>query len=89
MSYAIIRNINLKKDNLAGCYKHNERKNTNYSNKDIDTSKSILNYSIKAPTSTYTKLLNNLISQYDLKGRIISFPFLSFVFTTGTNTKCK
>lgn len=72
MSYAIIRNINLKKDNLAGCYKHNERKNTNYSNKDIDTSKSILNYSIKAPTSTYTKLLNNLISQYDLKGRIIS-----------------
>ena len=35
MSYAIIRNANYKKDNLAGLYKHNERKNTNYSNKDI------------------------------------------------------
>lgn len=32
MSYAIIRNANYKKDNLAGLYKHNERKNTNYSN---------------------------------------------------------
>ena len=28
MSYAIIRNANYKKDNLAGLYKHNERKNT-------------------------------------------------------------
>ena len=36
MSYAIIRNANYKKDNLAGLYKHNERKNTNYSNKDIN-----------------------------------------------------
>ena len=38
MSYSIIRNANYKKDNLAGLYKHNERKNTNYSNKDIDFS---------------------------------------------------
>ena len=28
MSYAIIRNANYKRDNLAGLYKHNERKNT-------------------------------------------------------------
>ena len=39
MSFAIIRNSNYKKDNLAGLYKHNERKNTNYSNKNIDKSK--------------------------------------------------
>ena len=26
MSYAIIRNANYKRDNLAGLYKHNERK---------------------------------------------------------------
>ncbi len=41
MSYAIIRNANYKKDNLAGLYKHNERKNTNYSNKDINKNNSI------------------------------------------------
>lgn len=40
MSYAIIRNANYKKDNLAGLYKHNERKNTNYTNKDISKDKS-------------------------------------------------
>ena len=44
MSYAIIRNANYKKDNLSGLYKHNERKNTNYSNKDIDKTKFIKNY---------------------------------------------
>ncbi len=43
MSYAIIRNANYKKDNLAGLYKHNERKNTNYSNKDITKEKSRYN----------------------------------------------
>lgn len=46
MSYAIIRNANYKKENLAGLYKHNERKNANYSNKDINKNNSIKNYSI-------------------------------------------
>ena len=35
MSYAIIRNTNYKTKNLNGIYRHIERKNTNYSNKDI------------------------------------------------------
>ncbi len=47
MSYAIIRNANYKKDNLAGLYKHNERKNTNYSNKDINKNMFRENYSLK------------------------------------------
>ena len=71
MSYAIIRNANYKKENLAGLYKHNERKNTNYSNKDIDKSRSINNYSIKCCPTTYTKRLQQLVSEDDLKGRII------------------
>ena len=71
MSYAIIRNANYKKENLAGLYKHDERKNTNYSNKDIDRSHSINNYSIKSCPTTYTKRLQQLISENDLKGRII------------------
>ena len=44
MSYAIIRNANYKRDNLAGLYKHNERKNTNYSNKDIDKNYLVIFY---------------------------------------------
>lgn len=71
MSYAIIRNANYKKDNLAGLYKHNERKNTNYSNKDIAKEKSRYNYSIKKCTTTYANALKLLQQQYNLQGRII------------------
>ena len=46
MSYAIIRNANYKKDNLAGLYKHNERKNTNYSNQDINKNALLKNYTL-------------------------------------------
>lgn len=72
MSYAIIRNANYKKDNLAGLYKHNERKNTNYSNKDINRTLSQNNYSIKYCPTTYTNRLKQLKKEFDLKGRIIS-----------------
>lgn len=71
MSYAIIRNENYKKENLAGIYKHNERKNTNYSNKDIDKSKSKNNYSIKHCNTTYANAIKILQRENDLKGRII------------------
>ena len=71
MSYAIIRNSNYKKDNLAGLYKHNERKNTNYSNKDIDKTKSINNYSIKQCNTTYLNSIKILQKENNLKGRII------------------
>ena len=62
MSYAIIRNANYKKDNLAGLYKHNERKNTNYSIKDIDKTKSIKNYSIKPVSYTHLKALEKSVT---------------------------
>jgi len=70
MSYAII-NANYKKDNLAGLYKHNERKNTNYSNKDINKNKSIKNYSIKKCNTTYSNAIKLLQKENNLKGRII------------------
>jgi len=73
MSYAIIRNANYKKDNLAGLYKHNERKNTNYSNKDINKNNSIKNYSIKICNTTYSKAINNLIAENNLQCRITSY----------------
>ena len=72
MSYAIIINTNYKMKNLPGIYRHNERKNTNYSNKDIDKTKSKENYSIKSPSTTYTKLFKQIKELYNLKGQIKS-----------------
>ena len=39
MSYAIIRNKKYKSANIALAYRHNERKNSHYSNKNIDKSR--------------------------------------------------
>lgn len=84
MSYAIIRNSNYKKDNLAGIYKHNERKNTNYSNKDINKENSIFNYSLKECKTTYLKAINNLKEKFNLQGRITSYTNLlcEFIITS-------
>lgn len=71
MSYAIIRNQNYKKTQLAYVYRHNERKNTNYSNRDIHKENFIQNYSIKTCNTTYANRIKQLIEKYDLKGRII------------------
>ena len=70
MSYAIIRNENYKMGQLALIYRHNERKNTNYSNKDINKQNSIKNYSIKSINTSYQKAFKNLKEQYNLKGQI-------------------
>lgn len=84
MSYAIIRNTNYKMKNLAGIYRHNERKNTNYSNKDINRQKSIKNYSIKKPTSTYEKAFKQIKQDYNLKGQIknVSNIMCEFIITS-------
>ena len=70
MSYAIIRNAKYKSENLKGIYRHNERKNTNYSNKNIDKDKSYLNYSLKSPQFTYEKEFQRIRKEYNLKGQI-------------------
>ena len=70
MSYAIIRNVKYKRENLKGIYRHNERKNYNYSNRNIDKEKSYLNYAIKNPMYSYEKEFDRLKEKYDLKGQI-------------------
>lgn len=84
MSYAIIRNQNYKLKNLSGIYRHNERKNTNYSNKDINRQNSTNNYSIKIPFSTYEKMFNTIRKQYNLKGQIkqVSNVMCEFIITS-------
>lgn len=70
MSFAIIRNTKYKGENLKGIYRHNERRNKNYSNENIDKDKSYLNYSIKSPKYRYDKEFDRLKEKYNLKGQI-------------------
>ena len=70
MSYAIIRNQKYKRENLKGVFRHNERKNENYSNKNIDKEKSHLNYSLKDPRYSYEKEFERIRKEYNLKGQI-------------------
>lgn len=70
MSYAIIRNAKYKSENLKGIYRNNERRNTNYSNKNIHKDKSYLNYSLKSPQFTYEKKFERVRKEYNLKGQI-------------------
>lgn len=84
MSYAIIRNTNYKMKNLAGIYRHNERKNTHYSNQDINKQNSKLNYSLKSPYSTYEKVFKDIRKKYNLKGMIkkVSNIMCEFIITS-------
>lgn len=70
MSYAIIRNAKYKRENLKGIYRHNERKNKNYSNKNINEELSYLNYSLKDCTYSYEKEFDLVKEKYNLKGQI-------------------
>lgn len=70
MSYAIIRNTKYKRENLKGIFRHNERRNQNYSNKNIDKEKSYLNYALKTPKYSYEKEFDIIRKEYDLKGQI-------------------
>ena len=70
MSYAIIRNAKYKRENLMAVYRHDERKNKHYSNKDIDRTKLHLNYSLKDPEFNYVKEFDKILKKYDLKGQI-------------------
>ena len=70
MSYAIIRNAKYKRENLKAVYRHNERKNKNYSNNDIDKTKSYLNYALKEPEFNYEKQFDKIREKYNLKGQI-------------------
>lgn len=70
MSYAIIRNEKYKRENLKGIYRHNERRNKNYSNKNINQELSYLNYSLKDCKHSYEKEFELIKEKYNLKGQI-------------------
>ena len=72
MSYAIIRNEKLTRAQAMGAYKHNERKTKNHSNKNIDSSRTELNYYLKKNELSYIKEFDKIKEKYDLKGQIRS-----------------
>ena len=72
MSYAIIRNAKYKRNNLKGIFRHNERRNKNYSNKNIKPELSYLNYSLKDCTCIYEKEFDLMREKYNLKGQVKS-----------------
>ena len=72
MSYAIVRNEKLTRSQAQGSAVHNDRKAKNHSNKEIDTSKTHLNYYLKKNELNYVKEFDKLKEKYDLKGQIRS-----------------
>ena len=72
MSYAIIRNEKLTRAEINGKGTHNDRKAKNHSNKDIDPSRTHLNYYIKKNELTYTKEFDKHMKENNLQGHLRS-----------------
>ena len=72
MSYAIVRNEKLTRAEINGKGTHNDRKAKNHTNKDIDSTRTHLNYYIKKNELTYTKEFDKMKKEYNLQGHIRS-----------------
>lgn len=72
MSYAIVRNEKLTRAEINGKGTHNDRKAKNHSNKDIDPTKTHLNYYIKKNEFTYTKEFDKYIKENNLQSHLRS-----------------
>ena len=72
MSYAIIKNDKLTRVNAQGSYIHNDRRSKGHSNKDIDPTRTHLNFWCKKNELTYIKEFDKMKKKYDLKGTIRS-----------------
>lgn len=71
MSYAIIRNQKYTKEQMIKLCPHNERYKQNYSNKNIDITKTYHNYHLKKPLeNNYFKEFKKLKEQNNLKGQL-------------------
>lgn len=62
MSYCVARMEKMKSDNLVGIGNHNQRRFSNHSNKDIDVSKSHLNYDILDKVKSYKTDIEGFIN---------------------------
>lgn len=85
MSYAIVRNEKLTRAEINGKGTHNDRKAKNHSNKDIDPTRTHLNYYIKKNDFTYIKEFDKYIKENNLKGHLRSNSVImcQMIFTSG------
>ena len=67
MSYAIVRNEKLTRAKINGKGTHNDRKAKNHTNKDIDSTKTYLNYYIKKNELTYTKEFDKYLKENNVQ----------------------
>lgn len=68
MGIAIINNAKHTLGKLSWVYRHNERKNTNYSNGEINKEKTKENYWLKKPNNTYVKEFFLIREKHNLAG---------------------
>ena len=72
MSYAIVRNEKLTRAEVNGKGTHNDRKAKNHTNKDIDPTKTHLNYYIKKNELTYIKEFDKYLKENNVQGHLRS-----------------
>jgi len=72
MSYAIVRNEKLTRAEVNGKGTHNDRKAKNHTNKDINPTKTHLNYYIKKNELTYTKEFDKYLKENNVQGHLRS-----------------
>ena len=84
MSYAIVRNEKLTRAEINGKGTHNDRKAKNHTNKDIDPTRTHLNYYIKKNKLTYTKEFDKYMKENNLQGHLRSNSIImcQMVFTS-------
>lgn len=71
MAYAVARMQKMKVGNLKGIENHNKRKTKNHTNKDIDVTKSHLNYDLVGNSATYYKNIMGYINENKASKRAI------------------
>ncbi len=72
MSYAIVRNEKLTRAEINGKCTHNDRKAKNHTNKDIDPTRTHLNYYLKKNSLTYTKEFDKYRKETNAQGHLRS-----------------
>ncbi|MBP3502145.1 MAG: plasmid recombination protein [Clostridia bacterium] len=84
MSYAIVRNEKLTRAEINGKGTHNDRKAKNHTNKDIDPTKTYLNYYIKKNELTYTKEFDKYLKENNVQCHLRSNSIImcQMVFTS-------
>ena len=84
MSYAIVRNEKLTRSEINGKGTHNDRKAKNHTNKDIDPTRTHLNYYIKKNELTYTKEFDKYLKENNLQCHLRSNSIImcQMVFTS-------